>query len=755
LLQGYTLSPSKLNRDADGKRKLLLIFIHGFLGDETSFQSFPTHVHNSLSTLLAPTHAVHTKIYPRYRCKGKMDDAARAFSDWLAPHNVHNTDVVLLGHSLGGILAAEVALMTSDSPSQLSPLRHNIIGTLSLDAPLLGMHPGIVTSGIASLFRRDPSPPPPTTTSDTAPTALARPSPPTVASNSVQPQPPSLSAPSEQDFSQTYNQPFDNDVRLPVRSGWSGAWHFISKHSDNLSRATQRLLSAHFEFGACLADFDGLKSRYCRVRLLEEPDERIRATVLHNSRPPPRVRFINYYTASTGRIKATKNLEKTAIKAIPAADVASKENPGSKGPAQDLSTTTTNSLYSAGDLDELDPLAHAFDDDQSTPSTTDSLESDDSDFFLTPTSTDSELAFADDVPGPTSPSVSTVSHLSLTPAGNTTTAIGRTPASALLPVMSIPKMPLLRDFSERSKYKLALREYTADVKQLQRVTTMNCKTDQAHAKHERELAGSMHKAVSHASSTRTTISTATTTTAADNGSGSGSGLLVSLDTRALKASCKRERAAAKASAKSDSRAIKAAAKEMRHALKREAKQAPTRDARYALREASRQARQDAKLERRHVRAAAKTERRAAKTAYKEQRRAARHGDRADSTNLRRDSAAVTVVADELVDDEGQTLGIVSGAQTPTIAEPQAKERRFCILPPLDASGARDPCWVRVRMDGVDEVGAHCGLFAVQDPGGKAATGTGTGWCERYAWLVQDVATRVQVWASESVALDRR
>ncbi|KAI7571887.1 hypothetical protein KC317_g1242, partial [Hortaea werneckii] len=35
-----------------------------------------------------------------------------------------------------------------------------------------------------------------------------------------------------------------------------------------------------------------------------------------------------------------------------------------------------------------------------------------------------------------------------------------------------------------------------------------------------------------------------------------------------------------------------------------------------------------------------------------------------------------------------------------------KEHKFCLLPPKDSKGDRDPAWIRVWMEGVDEVGAH-------------------------------------------------
>ena len=67
-----------------GKRTLLLVYIHGFMGNETSFQSFPAHVHNVLAELLDHTHDVHTKIYPRYKTRKAIECARDDFSTWSA-----------------------------------------------------------------------------------------------------------------------------------------------------------------------------------------------------------------------------------------------------------------------------------------------------------------------------------------------------------------------------------------------------------------------------------------------------------------------------------------------------------------------------------------------------------------------------------------------------------------------------------------------------------------------------------------------
>src|SRR4051794_11855525 len=77
----------------------------------------------------------------------------------LEPNETPDTDVVLLGHGMGGILAAEVALLPPRSPATGQPFRHRILGTIGFDTPYLGMHPGVIVSGIGSLFRPAPEPP--------------------------------------------------------------------------------------------------------------------------------------------------------------------------------------------------------------------------------------------------------------------------------------------------------------------------------------------------------------------------------------------------------------------------------------------------------------------------------------------------------------------------------------------------------------------------------------------------------------------
>ncbi|CAO2653316.1 Nn.00g027270.m01.CDS01 [Neocucurbitaria sp. VM-36] len=265
-----------------GRRRLLLVYIHGFMGNETSFRSFPAHVHNLVTVTLADSHVVHTKLYPRYKSRNALEVARDDFSRWLAPHEDQWTDVILLGHSMGGLLAADIVLV----------FRHRIIGIVNFDVPFLGMHPGIVKAGLGSLFSPAPAPQD-VAIPDTDP--LKKPS---RIGTLFNPKP------SDPNF----NPSFANDVQLPVRKGWENTLHWLSKHySDGLKQATKGLVKSHLEFGGAMADYRELKDRYAKVRALEEDDERKRKANYPEARFVPRIRFVNYYTASTGRPKKPKS----------------------------------------------------------------------------------------------------------------------------------------------------------------------------------------------------------------------------------------------------------------------------------------------------------------------------------------------------------------------------------------------------------------------------------------------------------------
>lgn len=64
-----------------------------------------------------------------------------------------------------------------------------------------------------------------------------------------------------------------------------------------------------------------------------------------------------------------------------------------------------------------------------------------------------------------------------------------------------------------------------------------------------------------------------------------------------------------------------------------------------------------------------------------------------------------------------------------------RDRKFCALPSKDPkTGERDQTWVRVYMEGVNEIEAHTTLFTMS---------------ETYAKLVGDTAERIERWVKEA------
>jgi hypothetical protein len=199
---------------------------------------------------------VDTQYEPFLHCIHDM--LIRIKIDRLSRFELPSTDIVLLGHSMGGILAAEVALLQSPMGGRLHA---SILGIIAFDTPFLGMHPGVISSGIASLFR-SPSSPPENSEEGLDPFFTARP---------------------------TRNFTIVSSKKEQPTSWRESAENFAAKHKGRVTEAAREYLVSHLKFGACLMDPAGLTSRYAKIRHLEDGTEDM-----------GRVRIANYYTESYG-----------------------------------------------------------------------------------------------------------------------------------------------------------------------------------------------------------------------------------------------------------------------------------------------------------------------------------------------------------------------------------------------------------------------------------------------------------------------
>ncbi|KZT29288.1 hypothetical protein NEOLEDRAFT_1145065 [Neolentinus lepideus HHB14362 ss-1] len=135
------------------QEQLLVVFVHGFKGTDETFNTFPERLQHILAETTEDID-VECIVFPQYETKGELDAAVERFVDWLAQLTVEKevakglgggagkSKIVLCGHSMGGLLAADslIALYESRSDKE-APLWPNIIACIAFDTPYYGVHP--------------------------------------------------------------------------------------------------------------------------------------------------------------------------------------------------------------------------------------------------------------------------------------------------------------------------------------------------------------------------------------------------------------------------------------------------------------------------------------------------------------------------------------------------------------------------------------------------------------------------------------
>ncbi|KAJ9259200.1 hypothetical protein DTO195F2_5017 [Paecilomyces variotii] len=630
----HSLLPDK--NAIDGRRKLLLIYIHGFMGAEISFKSFPAHVHGILKDSLSETHVVHSKIYPRYKSRGTMNIARDAFSYWLSPHESEETDVILLGHSLGGILATEAALLPSSWSGSNEMFQHRILGVVNFDVPFLGMHPGVVSAGLGSLFRpKAKSPDSQSGNNNNTTEGITD----TLAATSLQGS--SSSSSSSIPIDSNFDAPFANDVRLKERGQLDGALHFIMKHSDRLARATKEYVTSHLEFGGCLADYPALRDRYRRIRALEDVDEYARKKDAHG-RPLRRIRFVNYYTASTGYIKPTvaANNEQNGVSNVEPITVATSEaRIATSNNATRQSTTPSSGMNSS-----TEPTSQVTPADSPPDYETSQAHHQlfiDSNLLQENSEQHTPSTFSE---GPKMENKPETTTNDLSPQNTTSSAPFAESLSSLPSLLPLPEEPAAFDpsqYTDKDTLKLAQKEHSRQIKAYERA-----KKDREKAMKDRE--------------------------------------------KLIK---KREKAAAKEAAKDISSQRQVTQKTESIVVQETTVQTPPG-------------------------------------------RPPPLPPRESSTSITTTSAASfsrQPIPDTTTDANNKSPPALPPRQGE--ASKPKKDRKFCTLPSKGPDGTRDPLWVRVYMEGIDEVAAHQSLFIPNN--------------DYYEKLVGDTAARIQEWVQEA------
>lgn len=162
-------------------------------GDDTTFLDFPSRLKHNLTTLFnagatatprssidgnadsgtsspRPLTAVHTLVYPAFQTRGELSACVEAFGSWLTTQvaeiemnyaaTIRNgkkelARVVLIGHSMGGIVIADCARSIARGYAQAGEKERmwpRLVGIIAYDTPYLGVHPGVFKNGASEAW---------------------------------------------------------------------------------------------------------------------------------------------------------------------------------------------------------------------------------------------------------------------------------------------------------------------------------------------------------------------------------------------------------------------------------------------------------------------------------------------------------------------------------------------------------------------------------------------------------------------------
>ncbi|KAJ3275144.1 hypothetical protein HDV01_001283 [Terramyces sp. JEL0728] len=94
--------------DMSYEQKILILFVHGFLGSESSFSSFPLDLVQSVRSLYGIPN-LEARVFPFFPTKGDPNKAINFLYNWLLMNATYPEyeAVIIMCHSMGGLIAAD------------------------------------------------------------------------------------------------------------------------------------------------------------------------------------------------------------------------------------------------------------------------------------------------------------------------------------------------------------------------------------------------------------------------------------------------------------------------------------------------------------------------------------------------------------------------------------------------------------------------------------------------------------------------
>ncbi|KAJ3285354.1 hypothetical protein HDU79_007382 [Rhizoclosmatium sp. JEL0117] len=127
-----------------------LVFVHGYQGSSESFHAFPGNLQHRLIT----QRSMAAKVYSyEYETRGDNAQRVAEFVAWLTDIKQGlQGNVILLGHSMGGLLCVDTVRSLELEKGTREPLKFTVTQVLAFDSPFLGVHPkAMVLTGASKL----------------------------------------------------------------------------------------------------------------------------------------------------------------------------------------------------------------------------------------------------------------------------------------------------------------------------------------------------------------------------------------------------------------------------------------------------------------------------------------------------------------------------------------------------------------------------------------------------------------------------
>ncbi|KAI9199307.1 uncharacterized protein BJ171DRAFT_518724 [Polychytrium aggregatum] len=139
----------------------LVVFVHGFLSSGESFRRFPEDLLERVNRNTNSTRAFFDTLAYNYSTTGSNDQRVIEFVRFLEERSRSYAQVVLIGHSMGGVLALDAVRRCHPNSDYNrhegheqgidglyrgagSPLQQKIHLVISVDSPFFGLHPHVI-----------------------------------------------------------------------------------------------------------------------------------------------------------------------------------------------------------------------------------------------------------------------------------------------------------------------------------------------------------------------------------------------------------------------------------------------------------------------------------------------------------------------------------------------------------------------------------------------------------------------------------